>query len=238
MILFPAIDILEGRAVRLYKGDKNKVTDYGDPVAFAEKWAEAGAEWLHIVDLSGAFSGKSGIDGVISEIKKRVNIRIQSGGGLRKVTDIRRRLDAGADRAVIGTMAVSDPDEFALAAYSFPEKIVAGIDARGGMLAVKGWTEQTDMTAVYFGKKCKKMGIRYALFTDISKDGAMEGVNVCETIRMQKETELSVIASGGVSSLQDIVNLRDSDVYGAVLGKALYTGAIDLKEALAAAHRE
>ena len=158
MILFPAIDILEGRAVRLYKGDKNKVTDYGDPVAFAEKWAEAGAGWLHVVDLSGAFSGKSGIDGVISEIKKRVNIRIQSGGGLRKVTDIRRRLDAGADRAVIGTMAVSDPDEFALAAYSFPEKIVAGIDARGGMLAVKGWTETTDISAAAFGKKMRAHG--------------------------------------------------------------------------------
>lgn len=238
MILFPAIDILEGRAVRLYKGDRNAVTDYGDPMEFAEKWAEAGAQWLHIVDLSGAFSGKSGIDKTISEIKKRFKINIQSGGGLRTVEDVERRLDAGADRAVIGTMAAYDPDAFALAAFRFSGKIVAGIDARGGMFAVKGWTEQTDMTAVYFGKKCKKMGIRYALFTDISKDGAMEGVNVCETIRMQKETELSVIASGGVSSLQDIVKLRDSDVYGAVLGKALYTGAIDLKEALAAAHRE
>ena len=232
MILFPAIDILEGRAVRLYKGDKNKVTDYGDPVAFAEKWAEAGAEWLHIVDLSGAFSGKSGIDGVISEIKKRVNIRIQSGGGLRKVTDIRRRLDAGADRAVIGTMAVSDPDEFALAAYSFPEKIVAGIDARGGMFAVKGWTETTDISAAAFGKKCVRMGIRWALFTDISKDGAMQGVNLCETVRMQKETGLNVIASGGVSSLKDIENLKDSGVAGCVLGRSVYDGAVDLKEAI------
>ena len=232
MILFPAIDILEGRAVRLYKGDKNKVTDYGDPVAFAEKWAEAGAGWLHVVDLSGAFSGKSGIDGVISEIKKRVNIRIQSGGGLRKVTDIRRRLDAGADRAVIGTMAVSDPDEFALAAYSFPEKIVAGIDARGGMLAVKGWTETTDISAAAFGKKCVRMGIRWALFTDISKDGAMQGVNLCETVRMQKETGLNVIASGGVSSLKDIENLKDSGVAGCVLGRSVYDGAVDLKDAI------
>ena len=220
MILFPAIDILEGRAVRLYKGDKNKVTDYGDPVAFAEKWAEAGAGWLHV------------IDGVISEIKKRVNIRIQSGGGLRKVTDIRRRLDAGADRAVIGTMAVSDPDEFALAAYSFPEKIVAGIDARGGMLAVKGWTETTDISAAAFGKKCVRMGIRWALFTDISKDGAMQGVNLCETVRMQKETGLNVIASGGVSSLKDIENLKDSGVAGCVLGRSVYDGAVDLKEAI------
>ena len=156
MILFPAIDILEGRAVRLYKGDRNAVTDYGDPLEFAEKWAEAGAQWLHIVDLSGAFSGKSGIDKTISEIKKRFKINIQSGGGLRTVEDVERRLDAGADRAVIGTMAAYDPDAFALAAFRFSGKIVAGIDARGGMFAVKGWTEQTDMTAVYFGKKCKK----------------------------------------------------------------------------------
>ena len=232
MILFPAIDILDGRAVRLIKGDKSKVTDYGDPVAFAEKWAEAGAEWLHIVDLSGAFSGKSGIDDVISEIKKRVKINIQSGGGLRRITDIRRRLDAGADRAVIGTMAVCDPDEFALATFTFPEKIVAGIDARGGMLAVKGWTQTTDVSAVTFGKRCMHMGIRCALFTDISKDGAMEGVNVCESVRLQKETGLSVIASGGVSSMKDLENLKESGVYGAVLGKAIYDGAIDLKKAV------
>ncbi len=235
MILFPAIDILEGRAVRLYKGDRNAATDYGDPLEFAAKWADAGAQWLHIVDLSGAFSGRSGIDDTIAEIKKKYKINIQSGGGLRTVEDVERRLAAGADRVVIGTMAAYDPDSFALAAYKFSDKIVAGIDSLGGMFAVKGWTEQTDITAVSFGKKCKKMGIRYALFTDISKDGAMQGVNVCETIRMQKETELCVIASGGVSSLRDLENLRDSDIYGAVLGKALYTGAIDLKEALALA---
>ncbi len=232
MILFPAIDILNGKAVRLYKGDRNKVTEYGDPLEFAEKWAEAGAKWLHVVDLSGAFTGESGIDSILSEIKKRLNISVQSGGGLRSVDDVQRRLDAGADRVVIGTMAACHPDEFALTAYKFPEKIVAGIDARDGMFAVKGWTEQTDITAVYFGKKCKKMGIRYALFTDISKDGAMEGCNVCETIRIQKETELQVIASGGISSLKDIENLRDSGIYGAVLGKSIYSGAVDLKEAL------
>ena len=130
-------------------------------------------------------------------------------------------------------MAVTDPDSFALAVYQYKDKIVAGIDAKDGMFAVKGWTEQTEMTAVAFGKKCKKMGITYALFTDISKDGAMQGANVCETVRMQKETELSVIASGGVSSVKDLKNLKESGVYGAVLGKAIYTGAIDLKEALA-----
>ena len=235
MILFPAIDILNGKAVRLYKGDKNQVTEYGDPVEFAEKWAEAGAEWLHIVDLSGAFTGESGIDDIISEIKKHVDVRIQSGGGLRRIVDIRRRLDAGADRAVIGTMAAYHPDDFALATYQFPEKIVAGIDAEEGMFAVKGWTETTDISAIEFGKKCKHMHIRYALYTDISKDGAMEGANVEGTAQMQEETGLSIIASGGISSMQDVLALKAKNIYGAVLGKALYDGKIDLKEALAAA---
>ena len=238
MILFPAIDILNGKAVRLYKGDKNKVTEYGDPIEFAEKWAECGAKWLHVVDLSGAFTGESGIDDIISEIKKRVNIRIQSGGGLRRIVDIRRRLDAGADRAVIGTMAAYHPDDFALATYEFPEKIVAGIDAKDGMFAVKGWTETTEITAIDFAKKCKNMRIRWALFTDISKDGALQGCNVEATAQLQEQTGLSVIASGGVSSMKDIRALKERGIYGAVLGKAIYDGKLDLKEALALAHDE
>ena len=233
MILFPAIDILNGRAVRLYKGDRNAVTDYGDPLEFAEKWAEAGAEWLHVVDLSGAFSGESGIDPVLSQIKKRFPLKVQSGGGLRTIDDVRRRLGAGADRVVIGTMAAYHPDEFALAAYEFPGQIVAGIDAKNGMFAVNGWTEETKIPAVDFGKKCKRMGIACALYTDISRDGAMQGPNVEETVRMQRETGLSVIASGGVSGMRDLEALRERGVYGAVLGKSIYSGAVDLKEALA-----
>ena len=233
MILFPAIDILNGRAVRLYKGDRNAVTDYGDPLEFAEKWAEAGAEWLHVVDLSGAFSGESGIDPVLTQIKKRFPLKVQSGGGLRTVDDVRRRLGAGADRVVIGTMGAYHPDEFALAAYEFPGQIVAGIDAKNGMFAVNGWTEETEIPAVDFGKKCKRMGIACALYTDISRDGAMQGPNVEETVRMQRETGLSVIASGGVSGMRDLEALRERGVYGAVLGKSIYSGAVDLKEALA-----
>ncbi len=232
MELFPAIDILDGKAVRLYQGEKDKVTQYGDPLECAARWVESGAQWLHIVDLSGAFSGESGIDSIITEIKKRFDVRIQSGGGLRKIVDIRRRLDAGADQVVIGTMAAYHPDDFALATYQFPEKIVAGIDAKDGMFTVKGWTEKTDISAIDFGKKCKNMGIRYALFTDIDKDGAMQGVNVEETVRMQKETGLSILASGGISSLDDIRALKANGVYGAVLGKSIYNGAVDLKEAL------
>ena len=231
MILFPAIDVMEGRAVRLYKGEREQMTDYGDPLAFAEKWVQAGAKWLHVVDLSGAFSGEGGIEPLIREIKKRFAVKVQSGGGLRKLSDIARRLEAGADRVIVGTMAVADPDSFALAAYEYKDKIVAGIDAKGGMLAVRGWTETTDVSAVAFGKQCRRMGISCALFTDISRDGAMRGVNVAETVRLQKETGLDVIASGGVASAADIKNLSESGVYGAILGKALYEGALTLQDA-------
>lgn len=235
MILFPAIDILEGRAVRLKHGDKSQVTVYGDPLDFAERWAAAGAAYLHVVDLSGAFSGESGIDGVIREIKSRVNIPVQSGGGLRSVEDIERRLEAGADRVIIGTMAVCHPDEFALAVYKFGNRIVAGIDAKDGYFAVSGWTEKTDVNAVDFGKKVRRMGLEYALFTDISKDGALQGVNVEATVTMARETGLHVIASGGISTLDDIKRLKENNIYGAVLGRSIYDGALDLAEAIGAA---
>lgn len=232
MILFPAIDILEGKAVRLKHGDKSQVTVYGDPIDYAEMWAEAGAEYLHIVDLSGAFSGESGIDEVIREIKTKVKLPVQSGGGLRSIADIERRLDAGADRVIIGTMAVCNPDEFALAVYKYGNKIVAGIDARDGYFAVSGWTEKTDVKAVDFGKKVRHMGLEYALFTDISKDGVLQGANVDATVTMTRETGLRIIASGGVSSLEDIQKLKQNNIYGAVLGRAIYDGALDLSEAL------
>ena len=198
-------------------------------------WAEAGAEYLHVVDLSGAFSGESGIDDVIREIKSKFGIPIESGGGLRSIEDIERRLDAGADRVIIGTMAVCHPDEFALAVYKFGNKIVAGIDAKDGYFAVSGWTEQTDVKAVDFGKKVRRMGLGYALFTDISKDGVLGGANVEATVNMSRETGLNVIASGGVSTLDDIVRLKESGIYGAVLGRAIYDGALDLSEAIRAA---
>ena len=235
MILFPAIDILDGRAVRLKHGDESQATVYGEPLDFAELWAEAGAQYLHVVDLPGAFSGESGIDDVIREIKSKFGIPIESGGGLRSIEDIERRLDAGADRVIIGTMAICHPDEFALAVYKFGNKIVAGIDAKDGYFAVSGWTEQTDVKAVDFGKKVRRMGLEYALFTDISKDGVLGGANVEATVNMSRETGLNVIASGGVSTLDDIVRLKESGIYGAVLGRAIYDGALDLSEAIRAA---
>lgn len=232
MILFPAIDILDGRAVRLKHGDKAQATYYGDPMDFAKMWADAGAKYLHIVDLSGAFSGESGIDETINEIKNAVNLPIQSGGGLRTIKDIESRLAAGADRVIIGTMAVNNSDEFALAVYRYGDKIVAGIDAKDGYFAVSGWTEKTNISAIDFGKKVKHMGLSHALFTDISKDGVLKGVNVDATVEMATKTGLKVIASGGVSSLEDIKKLKEKQVYGAVLGRALYEGTIDLAKAV------
>jgi phosphoribosylformimino-5-aminoimidazole carboxamide ribotide isomerase len=184
MILFPAIDILDGRAVRLLYGKKENVTDYGDPVDRAKEWIDQGAEWLHIVDLSGAFDG--------------------------------------------------DPPLFAALAAEYGEKIVAGIDAKNGYLSVKGWTELSSVRAVDFGKQAKGMGVTCALFTDISKDGAMQGANVEATVQMQKETGLNVIASGGIASMDDLYRLKKENLYGAILGRSIYTGAIKLAEAIAA----
>ncbi len=231
MILFPAIDILDGRAVRLLYGKKDRVTDYGDPVDRAKQWMDCGAEFLHVVDLSGAFEGESRINGTLEKIAK-LGVPVQSGGGLRSAADVRSRLEAGAARVVLGTICCTDPDLFAALAAEYGERIVAGIDAKDGRLAIKGWTETSALTAEAFGRKAAGMGVRYAVFTDISKDGAMQGASVEESRKMQEKTGLSVIASGGIASMEDLMKIREAGLYGAILGRSIYTGAIDLKEAI------
>lgn len=231
MILFPAIDILDGRAVRLLYGKRENVTDYGDPIDRAKQWVGQGAEWLHIVDLSGAFDGDSHINAAIEKIA-RLGIPVQSGGGLRSATDVKDRLNAGAARVVLGTVCYTDPELFASLTAEYGEKIVAGIDAKDGMLSVKGWTEVSNIRAVDFGKSAKDLGVSTALFTDISKDGAMQGANVEATVKMQRETKLNVIASGGIASMDDLYRLKQAGVYGAILGRSIYTDAISLKEAV------
>ena len=231
MILFPAIDILEGRAVRLLYGRKNQVTDYGDPVARAKEWIDCGAEFLHVVDLSGAFDGAAHIEGTLEKIAK-LGVPVQSGGGLRSFDAVRSRLDAGAARVVLGTVACTDPALFASLVEVYREKIVAGIDAKDGKLSIKGWTEFSDETAESFGRKAAGMGVRYAVFTDISKDGAMQGASIEPTRGLQEKTGLSVIASGGIASLNDLLRLKEAGLYGAILGRSIYTGAVNLKEAI------
>ena len=219
MILYPAIDILEGRAVRLLHGKRSEVTDYGDPVDCAKRWVDMGAKILHVVDLSGAFGEKSTFHRSLERIAA-LGVPVQSGGGLRSMEAIVHRFRMGADRVVLGTVCVEQPEVLKEAAETFGGKIVAGIDAKGGKLAVRGWTEIAEKDAFDFG-----------CFTDVGRDGALTGVNLEATVKMG-ETGLNIIASGGVSSISDLRALAEKGVYGAILGRSIYTGAIDLAAAL------
>lgn len=229
MKLYPAIDVLGGRAVRLLYGKRDQVTDYGDPVDFAKRWADEGAQILHVVDLSGAFGETGGFEKVLERIAK-VGVPVQSGGGLRAMADIHRRFRAGADRVVLGTVCVEHPEVLYEAVEKYKEKIVAGIDAKDGYLAVRGWTQLADKDAFEFGCEAKALGVTDAVFTDIGRDGALSGVNVAETVRMG-ETGLNIIASGGVRDIRDIRALKEQGVYGVILGRALYTGTLSFKDA-------
>ena len=231
MILFPAIDILDGRAVRLLYGKKELVTDYGEPLDRAKQWIDDGAEYLHVVELSGAFDGDSHINRTLEQIAK-LGVPVQSGGGLRSFEDVTDRLNAGATRVILGTVCYTDPELFARLTQSYGEKIVAGIDAKDGMLSIKGWTQISSLSAVEFGKQAKGMGVSCAVFTDISKDGAMQGASVEATQQMQQQTGLNVIASGGIASMDDLLKIKQAGLYGAILGRSIYTGAINLKEAI------
>ena len=230
MILYPAIDILQGRAVRLLYGKRDAVTDYGDPVECARRWVDAGAKILHVVDLSGAFGEASGFDKVVERIAK-LGVPVQSGGGLRSMEEIHRRFRAGADRVVLGTVCVEHPEILYEAVEKYGSRIVAGIDAKDGRLAVRGWTEIADKDAFEFGCEAKALGVTDAVFTDVGRDGAMTGVNLADTVKMG-ETGLNVIASGGIRGIDDLRALRAQGVYGAILGRAIYTGMIDLAAAI------
>ncbi len=232
MILFPAIDILEGRAVRLLYGKRENATDYGDPADCARRWIDAGAEVLHVVDLSGAFGQTTKFLNMLEAIA-RLGVPVQTGGGMRTLSAIADRFSAGAARAVLGTVCVTNPEVFARAAQDYCGKIVAGIDAKEGKLAVNGWTETVQKDAFAFGCEAFSLGVRDAVFTDISRDGALTGVNLEQTLRM-RDTGLNIIASGGIRDLNDLISLKDAGVYGAVLGRSIYTGAIDFKRAIGA----
>ncbi len=232
MILFPAVDILNGQSVRLLHGNFDKVTVYGDPVEMARKWADQGAEYLHIVDLNGAREGKSVNLSAIERIVRSVKIPVQLGGGIRTMSDIAERLDSGVKRVILGTVCCKDPEIVKQAVDKFgAERIVAGIDAKDGKVAVHGWEESSDLSPYELGKKMYSFGLRYAVFTDISRDGALTGVNTDSCVKMAQTTGLNVIASGGVSSPDDLKALKAKNLYGAILGKALYEKKFDVKEA-------
>ncbi|APX21489.1 MAG: 1-(5-phosphoribosyl)-5-[(5-phosphoribosylamino)methylideneamino]imidazole-4-carboxamide isomerase [Rhodobacteraceae bacterium] len=235
MILYPAIDLKDGKAVRLLRGDMDKATVFNDdPAAQALEFVAAGCEWLHLVDLNGAFAGEPVNAAAVEAILTTTNTPAQLGGGIRDMATIERWLDKGLARVILGTVAVENPALVREAAAAFPGKIAVGIDARDGRVATKGWAEVTDVDAVELAKSYEDAGVAAIIYTDINRDGAMQGPNIEATAALANAVTIPVIASGGVSSLKDLRALRDcgATLNGAISGRALYDGAIDLKEAL------
>jgi phosphoribosylformimino-5-aminoimidazole carboxamide ribotide isomerase len=234
MIIFPAIDIKGGRCVRLVQGRAEDETVYGtDPVKMASEWEEQGARYLHVVDLDGAFEGLSPNENIIKDMAKAVSIPIQLGGGIRSMEKIRRMLELyGIQRVILGTAAVEDEDLLQQAADRYGSRIVVGIDAVKGKAATRGWVEKTEISAVELGRRIKGMGINTVIYTDIAKDGMLSGPNLAETREMIEKTGLNIVASGGISCLEDLRQIKDTGAVGAIVGKALYTGAIKLADAL------
>lgn len=238
MRIYPAIDIKDGKAVRLLQGRADDKTVYGDdPAEMARRWAGEGAQYLHVVDLDGAFTGEGKNLIAVARICSAVKIPVQLGGGIRSMLDIEKRFDHGVARVILGTAAVSNPDFVAQAAAVYPGRIVAGIDAKDGNAAIKGWVEVSSISAVELAKKLRVMGIGTVVYTDISKDGMLSGPNFEATKQMHDESGMDVIASGGICSLADLERLSAMGVHGAITGKAIYDGRIDLKEAIQIAKR-
>ena len=233
MILFPAIDLFEGKAVRLYKGDYSQMTVYSEhPEEIARDFAACGATHIHLVDLEGARSGETPNLETVLRIRESTGLFCEIGGGIRSMEIVDRYLDAGLDRVILGTAAVADEGFLRRAVEKYGEKIAAGADIRDGYVAVKGWTEQSGVTLEAFFEKMEDIGVSTVICTDISRDGAMRGTNR-EMYRMLSEKfTVRITASGGVSTLEDVRRLREMNLYGAIIGKAYYTGDISLKEAL------
>ena len=233
MIIFPAIDLMDGRAVRLLQGRKADATDYGDPADVARKWQEQGANVLHMVDLDGAFDGQSQNGAAVRRIVKETGLTVQLGGGIRTLEDIALRIeDYGVARCILGTVAIENPELVREACKRYPGRIACGIDARGGRVAVRGWVDQSELTALELALSMRDMGVDTIIYTDIARDGMLTGPNVPETAALVKATGMRIIGSGGVSGMDDLEALSEAGCYGAIVGKALYTGAIALGEAI------
>jgi phosphoribosylformimino-5-aminoimidazole carboxamide ribotide isomerase len=242
MLIIPAIDLKDGKCVRLYQGEMDKTTVYADdPVEVARRWQEEGAKRLHVVDLDGAVLGASVNAAAIAAICQTVTIPIEVGGGIRSLQAIEQVLDLGVKWVILGTVACREPQVVAEACRNFPGRILVGIDAREGKVAVAGWTETTEMTALTLADRCADLGVKEIIYTDISRDGTQAGVNVTATAALARAISIPVIASGGVAGLADIRRLRRAEqdgIKGVIIGRALYTGAIKLKEAIKEAQGE
>ena len=236
MILYPAIDLKDGACVRLYKGEMDQATVFNDdPAAQARAFEEAGCEWLHLVDLNGAFAGEAVNGAAVEAILAGTTVPAQLGGGIRDMAAIERWLEKGLARVILGTVAVRNPDLVRGAAKAFPGRVAVGIDARDGMVAVEGWAETTDVTATDLARRFEDAGVAAIIYTDIDRDGAMQGPNVAATAALAQAVAIPVIASGGVSSMADLQALKDcgAPLNGAISGRALYDGRIEVGAAAA-----
>ncbi len=233
MILFPAIDLFEGKAVRLYKGDYGQMTVYSEhPEKIAADFAACGATHIHLVDLEGARSGETPNLETVLKIRESSGLFCEIGGGIRSMEIVDRYLGAGLDRVILGTAAVADEGFLRAAVEKYGAKIATGADIRDGYVAVKGWTEQSGVTMDAFFEKMERIGVATVICTDISRDGAMRGTNREMYRTLSQKYSLQITASGGVSTMEDVRQLREMDLYGAIIGKAYYTGDIDLKKAI------
>ena len=233
MLIYPAIDLYQGKAVRLYKGDYAQMTVYSDnPPEIGLDFMAKGAECIHLVDLEGAKSGQTPNFDTVLAIKSATGAFCEIGGGIRSMDVIHRYLSAGLDRVILGTAAVTEPGFVEDAVKKYGDQIAVGIDIKDGFVAIKGWTEKSALDAMDFAAKMHEIGVKTLICTDISKDGAMEGANHNLYRTLKDRFSMNIIASGGVSSLEDVKRLAAMDIHGAIVGKAYYTGAMDLKEAI------
>jgi len=235
MIVYPAIDLRGGKVVRLLEGDPNRQTVFSEaPLTTARRWLDAGADWIHMVNLDGAFAAANDNSDILAQVAK-LDIRIQFGGGLRSFADIEEAFERGANRVVLGTIALQQPEIVAEAAQRWgADAVCVALDTRDGYIATHGWQEESSTSAIELGQQMYRAGVRHALFTDVSRDGKLSGVNIEATAELARTTGLQVIASGGVRSLDDIRQLMATEaVAGVVIGMALYTGQFTLEEALA-----
>lgn len=233
MYIYPAIDLYAGKAVRLYKGDYNQMTVYNeDPLAVAGDFKAAGARFMHLVDLEGAKIGKRANEQVIAGLVKTFGGFVELGGGIRTMDAVECYLSLGVRRVILGTAAVNDPDFLEKALERYGEKIAVGVDIKDGFVAIKGWTEKSQLTAWDFFDRMQELGVSAVICTDISRDGAMQGTNRELYRQLSESYTMDIIASGGVSSMEDVRALKKLDIHGAIIGKAYYTGAIDLKKAI------
>ena len=233
MLIYPAIDLYGGKAVRLFKGDYNQMTVYNDdPLAVARDFVACGAKRIHLVDLEGARDGNTPNLDVVCRIKKEAGLFCEVGGGIRSMEIVDRYMDAGIDRVILGTAAVTDPAFLRSAVAKYGEKIAVGIDIKDGLVAIKGWTETADKDALAFCGEMENLGVKTVICTDISRDGAMKGTNRELYRELSRKYAIDLIASGGVSSMEDVMALAEMNLHGAIIGKAYYIGAIDLKIAV------